>query len=317
MAELRSVQREEERSKALLKRLTARPERVDRLPDEVPGIAEEVGAMWRGGVEPMPFDQWFFELDGQRLFPGPQENIFDIPDIWRANKLFSNTRTITEWVLVFGKGSLVGSTKLCNHKTKETLPIEEWYRRGEPLFIKSWDGYETVVLQTSPVFCKGAINTLTVILEDGRSVSVSPDHRFLTPTGWKTARGLEPGYDVVGCSLEHDALYDRSHSPLAQGCRDDYHAYLRSYDEPLLQRFNIYQGTAPLRSDEWQSDLFAWHGDAPSQSCRGNVASGSWYDRARIREDAYQPLVVSGNSVRCLQESDVSPRFHAELALFL
>lgn len=79
-------------------------------------LAEERASIWRGGVEPMPFDVYCEFIDGAKLTPR-QYQVFADTGLLSAYSWISPERCINEVVLCWGKGSGKGwtSAKCCSY----------------------------------------------------------------------------------------------------------------------------------------------------------------------------------------------------------
>jgi len=77
--------------------------------------------------------------------------------------------------------------------------IEDLYSRqqkGEEIYVAAQQGKEIAFYPATVVYV-GRRPVVKVTLSNGQSIRVTPDHRFLTPEGFKEARELEPGKDKV------------------------------------------------------------------------------------------------------------------------
>lgn len=106
MTELRSVQREQERAKALvalaLQHGVSMPT-GKKLQQE----AADARLLWKG-AEPLAFDAYVREVAGIDLWP-KQADAWALPGLMRPSYLFSSERSITTWLLVWGKRSGKGA----------------------------------------------------------------------------------------------------------------------------------------------------------------------------------------------------------------
>src|SRR5437899_2580606 len=96
---LRSEQRALERFEEASRLLMTKPERASRamqiLADEE---MQNVSRLWRDGIEPMAFDRFCVELDGNPLFDR-QAQCYEGSQVLSAGEMFSPARTRTEGVL--------------------------------------------------------------------------------------------------------------------------------------------------------------------------------------------------------------------------
>lgn len=99
-----------------------------------------------------------------------------------------------------GDGCVAAGTRLYNPITGEQTAIEVLMERGEPHWVLSLteNGFEP--RQACVPFLKGVADLHRVVLDDGREVTVTGHHRFLTPDGWlKIDDGLRAG-NFLACA---------------------------------------------------------------------------------------------------------------------
>lgn len=106
-ADFRSYQNEVRRSEELTRRMLDMKHTqfvIDRVASSAGEIHRNINGMWKGGREPLPFDEFCVALDGYPMFPR-QVDVWDKSNILRAAQLFDPNRTITEELIIWGKGS--------------------------------------------------------------------------------------------------------------------------------------------------------------------------------------------------------------------
>ena len=176
---------------------------------------------------------------------------------------------------IIGDQCVAADTRVYDPVSDTYNEIKALADRGQPIKVLALTprGFQ-IVSATSP-FKKGTADLYKVTLDDGRSITVTRQHRFLTPSGWLTlASGLREGCflgSAEGRLLKNLGGYQSIHpedgsrcNHTPQGYRDDCSAY--SYPcggQPLSDRDNAQEPT-PSPSDVlgpiqlwWQKDDLA------------------------------------------------------------
>ena len=169
-------------------------------------ILEDASSIWESGKEPLPFDEFAEALDGKPLFPR-QKKVFEEAGLLRARDIIDPNRKTREMILLWGKGSIHKDTLIRNESNGEVETVAKWAESGEQILVKSWDGNDVVNVWTSAIFLEGCQgNLFRVTLDDGRQITVTAPHVFLTPTGWKALEDLSVGSQIQTleyCGLIH------------------------------------------------------------------------------------------------------------------
>ena len=74
------------------------------LRKEIEKDTKSAGTIWKSGEEPMNFDDFCFALDGNRMYPR-QKKAFVDSRMFYAREMLDPSRTVTEAVLVWSKGT--------------------------------------------------------------------------------------------------------------------------------------------------------------------------------------------------------------------
>jgi len=67
-----------------------------------------------------------------------------------------------------------------------------------PTFIRAYNGIEIKLHKLKDVFYSGKKKVFKLILEDGKSIKATEEHKFLTPLNWKELKDLKVG-DTILC----------------------------------------------------------------------------------------------------------------------
>jgi len=301
-----------DRFKNLISELTE--EEQEALFEALPAAINDVGSIWVDSIEPMRFDEFCIELDGCSLYPR-QLDAFVKSDLLRASQMISPNRRIREFILLWGKGSLADGSLLRDISDGKVYTVQELYISRKSIVVQSLLNGKIVELPASPVFCKGQATTWIVRLEDGRSVTVSADHRFQTAVGWKKLRDLSPG-DAVSCIPLHDVLCEKRlfstpDSPI------DCHSLFHSYGVSAPQAEDTCINEPPLQGDVLGPIPFWLPSDDCAELRKDNIPcfeDGS--SEPKSYEDAYQPLVSGDGGEWSLLESGISPQVREVLDRF-
>jgi predicted RNA methylase len=144
-----------------------------------------------------------------------------------------------------GDGCVSAETRIYDPETGKYTPIKELADRGNPITVLSLSDEGLVSTNATAPFLKGTANLFRVTLNDGRQITVTEHHKFLTPQGWQTlAGGISVG-DYLACA-ETDLSLGRgadssvrsesaqSYSRTPQDCLGDCSSYFRPYNERFL-----------------------------------------------------------------------------------
>lgn len=104
--ETRSMRDARERLRRALSQFEKMPggatEILKSVEEEAQTVLDGVASIWKDGKEPIPFDEFCVALDGQAL-TDRQADAWALSNSLRASHLLDPARTITEWILVWGK----------------------------------------------------------------------------------------------------------------------------------------------------------------------------------------------------------------------
>lgn len=173
--------------------------------------------IWRGGVEPMPFEDFVPQTTTEtkggkttRLSPR-QLKVFNDCGLNEAYGWIDPARRLNEIILLYGKGCLAGDSLLTDQESGETLTAKQWANLGKPLNVLTWHGEHVFTTKASPVYQRGYAPIYRVTLDDGRVFRVTSKHRCLTRLGWSEVGSLAPGDRVLTQSLMPNAqIYSTS-----------------------------------------------------------------------------------------------------------
>lgn len=96
-----------------------------------------------------------------------------------------------------GDGCVAAGTRIYDPLTKTHTPIEELVAAGKPITVLSLtkDGLQPTAAECP--FRKGVAKLYRVVLDDGREITVTGQHRFKSPDGWmKIDEGLSVGAHI-------------------------------------------------------------------------------------------------------------------------
>jgi GNAT superfamily N-acetyltransferase len=204
-----------------------------------------------------------------------------------------------------GDGCVAGETLIYDPVKNTHTAIRSLAEDGNPIQVLSLtDGGFRVAAANAP-FRKGIADLFRVTLDDGRSVLVTDNHRFLTPTGWtKIADGLRPG-QLLKCGASRppsiadsaqsihrpgDWSCSRTATDFLDHCSDD----SRRDGARLRQDAGSGQAWTPSPADEHGHILPWFDGDDPELSAKGIHICPPAFRRAR---SSFSPLGNRGLSL--------------------
>ena len=156
-------------------------------------------SMWRNATEPVSFDEFCILLDGKPMFPR-QVNAWDLSRTLRASHIFDPSRSIRQWLLIWGKRCVAGSTRLRDEATGETRTIKEWAQLRCPLLLRTYDEASPLhagIAQASAAFRKGRGEIFSVTLESGRNFRATAHHRCRSLHGYIAVSAMDIGSVVM------------------------------------------------------------------------------------------------------------------------
>jgi len=152
---------------------------------------------------------------------------------------------------------VAGETKIYNPLTGEHVPIAQLAEIGEPTTVLSLTKDGFLPCRTGVPFKKGVMDLYRVTLENGKSVTVTESHLFLTPDGWRRiCDGLSESHFLA--SVEALPENDPEHVPSIHGedapnglrkaedCLDDYYTDSYRDGERFLPAANNGPESIPL-----------------------------------------------------------------------
>jgi hypothetical protein len=274
---------------------------------------EQDSSIWKGGITPLVFNEFFEALDGSPM-TAHQYKVFQRMGMLAPYSWISPDRVLQEIILEWGKGTLAAYEVLTDVVTGESHTVEDWCANGKAITVNSFRN-GPVAMQAGNVFCKGKANVWNVVLADGRHVTVSADHKFLTVRGWVKLKDLLVGSDELLCTQPHDPSCERSYRSIPDfqsGC----HTLSRSCDALLRRPEGACQDAVQSPAHALALGLGALlddRGNEPLRNCRdlqGEIPAPKNF------EDAYQPLAHVGDGESFLLETHISAPVHAALDLY-
>ena len=96
---------------------------------------------------------------------------------------------------IIGDQCVAGETRIFDPTTGLHTPIAELEEAGQPITVLSLTRGGLVPQRASAPFLKGEADLYRVTLDDGRAITVTTGHRFLSPSGWTSIdAGLRAGH---------------------------------------------------------------------------------------------------------------------------
>ena len=182
-----------------------------------------------------------------------------------------------------GDGCVAAGTRIFNPVAGTHTPIEVLAQQGAPHWVLSLTENGFRPHRAVMTFKKGVADLYRVTLDDGRVITVTDEHRFLTPQGWCTLRDRLATGDLLACGHRADATPHASGDAYvpcglrrAEDCLD--HCWL-GYDRrdallPLAR--GIYRQLSPSPIGACAHTRLPSHTDgqepSPSHICRGLCA---------------------------------------------
>ncbi len=210
-----------------------------------------------------------------------------------------------------GDGCVAAGTRIYNPISGEHTPIEALVERGEPHFVLALTETGFRVALATMTFLKGRAALYRVDLDDGSTITVTGQHRFLTPSGWvKLDDGLLIG-DFLAAAIDARPSVRATHGAYAQHgsqttsglldrCSPDHHPC----DERSLPAEDSARAAAPSPADVLAHNRrgFCTDGRKPGPShndrcpserrpARRNSSPVATHDRALISRRAVEALV--------------------------
>ena len=190
---------------------------------------------------------------GYRLESHPQRQ-----EVRRARMWLEQRASLGQnLILLGGVGCVAGDTLIDG--PDGARPISELASHGLPFRVWSLDGDQVVPAWSTGAFRKGVADLYQVTLDDGRRITATGNHRFLTPDGWHRLDQLGVG-SLLGCDEFHsetteapvlaESLSGGTHSSgTPQGSQGGYSSDCRRCGERLPQDREISQDDLRSRGD--------------------------------------------------------------------
>lgn len=89
-------------------------------------------------------------------------------------------------------------TEIADPVTGELLTVQDFVRQRRTHVISVFDSNEQTLQDVAAYLDDGVKECFRVKTQSGRVVSVTAEHPFLTPGGWRKCAELRPGVDVIG-----------------------------------------------------------------------------------------------------------------------
>lgn len=123
---------------------------------------------------------------------------------------------------------------------------------GQPIEVLAWTGTSFGWVKATAPFYKGRKTLYKVTLDDGRSIKVTDDHRFLTDNGYKYTSDLAPGHLIGVLPIQYQTTHveDAPHCwQTVQDSQDDYRPYHHLCDAQPRENQDNAQWIAPSSID--------------------------------------------------------------------
>lgn len=237
---------------------------------------------------------------------------------------------------IVGDDCVAAGTMIYDPITRTSTAIDVLAARGAPIVVQALTPNGLRPAVASAPFKKGVANLYRVELDDGREITVTDQHRFLTPDGWRAlADGLQQGHSLAcvearpACSSASDQsthVVDGLRS--RQTPEDSFARYARGFrscgEQPRSVK-GIGLASSPSPSDVRGRIRRQLQMDGPGAS--GECIHQNQYDGHRSRSsfspsESRDPSLIEGRipafaelsseptrqSVRPSRQSTVSPR---------
>lgn len=220
-------------------------------------------------------------------------------------------------VLIGARGCIRGDTPIYDPLTRTSLTVQERANRAESFHVLSLTHQGVQVCQGLRPFLKGSCRLWRVISEGLQPLYCSPEHKFLTPSGWKPLSSLSSGQIVASFDNLPLSTLDTCQEALTQGVRrypeiaqdypGDYCYSVHPCDGPLLS-----EAIDGLVSSPSPGDALA---HIQSGSRQGDYSSLGEHTRACLQSDRRSkthsfpscgPCLVAGG-VDLSQDAEESP----------
>ncbi len=173
---------------------------------------------------------------------------------------------------IIGDQCVSGGTRIYDPVENTYTPIRDLAAAGNPINVLSLTPIGLIPMGAYAPFLKGEADLYKVILDDGREISVTSGHRFLSQDGWTSiSDGLRAGHFLassVGRSLSslefsrltHDGGAQHS-TETPQDCLARCFAHRHQYDAQLHSEEDTFQKTSPLQGDAREHNHLSFYMD--------------------------------------------------------
>jgi hypothetical protein len=162
--------------------------------------------------------------------------------------------------LIVADQCVAGETLIYDPIENTHTPISELAERNQPITVLALTPEGMAPVSASSPFRKGVADLFEVATQDGRRITVTSQHRFLSSSGWTTiAQGLSAGDSLatsVSPSDQRNSDFAATHkgdvqrySQTTSGSKDRYSSCLSQCDEQLLSWSGTDPELSPLRDD--------------------------------------------------------------------
>lgn len=110
-------------------------------------------------------------------------------------EFFDESKGYTELVLKWGKSCISGDALM--QKADGTYARVDKIKKGTPIICLNELNHEREVGIAGKPWVKGRALLCEVVLESGKKVKVTGEHRFLTRSGWKKLSELKEGDEIA------------------------------------------------------------------------------------------------------------------------
>ena len=176
------------------------------------------------------------------------------------------------FLLADGTGCVAPWTRIYNPVTNVETTIQKLAENGSAHVVLSLtpDGLQPQVAECP--FQKGVEILYEVETDGGRKITVTGQHRFLTPDGW---RKIDEGFSVgslLGCAVRHQASISGTCRPIhvssadrslkkPEDCLDDYSACRRPCDGQPQTAQDINREPIPSQAGVHEHNRLSWQTD--------------------------------------------------------
>lgn len=189
---------------------------------------------------------------------------------------------------IIGDQCVAGGTRIYDPVTNTHTPIKALAERGRSIPVLAMTPNGLRLATAFAPFKKGTADLYEVVMDDGRRITVTAHHRFLTPDGWQRAGALLPG-SLLACAEGPPAkslgcapsvhIEDGPHSTeTVQGSFDRCFACSHPCGEPLHANGDSAPSPSPSPGDA-QAHIRPWSHEGGQETSRGHNHPRPDFDR--------------------------------------